>query len=105
MPDAYKGLLDILGLTSIQTISHHQPQEVTIVPANGGLRLTFASEATAPLKVSVYQIAGSCVFQTTLTAAGCEAFIPLPSLVSGVYAVQLDTPQATHRGSCLVRHK
>lgn len=103
MPDAYKGLLDILGLTSVQAISHHQPQEVTIVPANGGLRLTFASEPTAPLKVSVYQLSGSRVFQTTLSAVGREAFIPLPSLASGVYAVQLDTAQATHRGSCLVR--
>ena len=103
MPDAYKGLLDILGLTSVQTISHHQPQEVTIVPANGGLSLTFASEPTAPLKVSVYQLSGSCVFQTTLTTAGCEAFIALPPLGAGVYAVQLDTSQTTHRGSCLFR--
>lgn len=105
MPDAYKGLLDILGLTSIQTISHYQPQEVIIVSDGGGLRLTFASEPTAPLKVSIYQLSGSCVFQTTLSAAGCEAFIPIPPLGAGVYAVQLDTSLATHRGSCLVRLK
>ena len=105
MPDAYKGLLDILGLTSIQTISHYQPQEVTIISDDGGVRLTFASEPTAPLKVSIYQLSGSCVFQTTLSAAGCEAFIPIPPLGAGVYAVQLDTSLATHRGSCLVRIK
>ena len=105
MPDAYKGLLDILGLTNIQTISHYQPQEVTIISDDGGLRLTFASEPTAPLKVSIYQLSGSCVFQTTLSAAGREAFIPIPPLGAGVYAVQLDTSQATHRGSCLVRFK
>ena len=105
MPDAYKGLLDILGLTNIQTISHYQPQEVTIISDDGGLRLTFASEPTAPLKVSIYQLSGSCVFQTTLSAAGREAFIPIPPLGAGVYAVQFDTSQATHRGSCLVRFK
>ena len=103
MPDAYKGLLDILGLTSVQTISHHQPQEVTIVPDNGGLRLTFASEPTAPLKVSVYQLSGSCVYQKTLSVVGHETFIALPPLTAGVYAVQLDTTQTTHRGSSLVK--
>ena len=103
MPDAYKGLLDILGLTSVRAISQHQPQEVDIAPANGGLRLTFASEPTGPLKVSVYQLSGSCIFQTTLSVAGREVFIALPSLASGVYAVQLDSAQFTHCGSCLVR--
>ena len=105
MPDAYKGLLDILGLTSVQAISDYQPQEVTVVPANGGLHLTFASGPTGPLKVSVYQLSGSCVFQTTLSSVGHEAFIALPHLASGVYAVQLDTAKATHRGSSLVRLK
>lgn len=105
MPDAYKGLLDILGLTSVQAISDYQPQEVTVVPANGGLHLTFASGPIGPLKVSVYQISGSCVFQTTLSPVGREAFITLPHLASGVYAVQLDTAKATHSGSSLVRLK
>ena len=105
MPDAYKGLLDILGLTSVQAISDYQPQEVTVVPVNGGLHLTFASGPTGPLKVSVYQLSGSCIFQTTLSSVGHEAFIALPHLASGVYAVQLDTAKATHRGSSLVRLK
>ena len=30
----------------IQAISHYQPQDVTIVPTSGGLRLTFTSEPT-----------------------------------------------------------
>ena len=103
MPDAYKGLLDILGLTDIQAISHYQPQDVTIVPTSGGLRLTFTSEPTSPINVSIYQLSGACIFQTTLSPKGHEAFIPLPAFASGVYAVQLNSSQPFLCGSSLIR--
>lgn len=78
MPDAYKGLLDILGLSDIQAISHYQPQDVTIVPTSGGLRLTFTSEPTSPINVSIYQLSGPASSKRRFPPKAAKRSSPFP---------------------------
>ena len=99
--DAYRGLLDILGVDEIEAVSKtHTPASISL----RGRQLTISLPSDAMLDgsttLSLYTLDGRQVFRTTNLSL---LSIPLPSsLASGVYAVQLDGPSAV-QGSTLIR--
>lgn len=101
--DGYAGLLDILGASSIQGLSQHQPDEVTITAANGNLHLSFAHHSTGPATVCVYSLKGIIQHKVQIMPSSTEISIPLPTLSSGVYAVQLTSSNIHQTGSQLIR--
>ena len=101
--DAYRGLLDILGLTSISDISLHQPAAVSIRPCQEGLLLTFSDVPSTPVSVSLYSTDGKRILQSKVAPASREVTLSLPHLPSGVYAVQVSAREQRFTGSQLVR--
>lgn len=101
--DAYRGLLEVLSLSGIEGISLHQPKGVQVFPVEGGLRLVFDRMVTEPIHVRVYNLSGVCVYEKQETVATSEAYVALPSVLSGVYAVQVETAGKRLQGSVLVR--
>ena len=103
--DAYRGLLDVLGLTRIEDISLRQASAVRVYPAHGGIRLVFdkAPSASYNMKVKVYALSGICIHTEDLHIDGTDAYVKLPAIPSGIYAVQLGSPNHTIHESTLVR--
>ena len=114
--DVYRGLLEVLSLSGIEGISLHQPKGVQMFPVEGGLRLVFDRLVTEPVRVRVYNLSGVCVYEkreADKTTPGpsysggeiitSEAFVALPSVLSGIYAVQVESADRTLQGSVLVR--
>lgn len=101
--DAYRGLLEVLSLSGIEGISLHQPSGVQVIPAEEGLRLVFDHVVTQPVSVRVYNLSGVCIHTCQLTTVMPEVFVPLSSISSGIYAVQVETPDRSLQGSTLVR--
>lgn len=101
--DAYRGLLDILGLTSVSDISLHQPASVSIRPVHGGLSLTFGDVPASPVSVSLYRVDGTLMERHRVTPTSREVTLPLSSLPTGVCAVQVSSRERRFTGSQLVR--
>ena len=101
--DAYKGLLDILGITGIRELSHHQPQGVRITAQNGQLHLLFAQQPVEPILLSIYATSGTLLYRQKLTNVTQDMTLPLPVKSHGIYAVQLTGNDKTITGSQLVR--
>ena len=101
--DAYKGLLDVLGLTAIEGLSLRQPSGVEIHPSEGGLRIVFNQTPTEPIYIKVYTLSGTCILSDSPVIIGPETFIPLPSPMPGIYAVQVESASKRLCGSQLVR--
>ena len=101
--DGYKGLLDILQLTSVETLSQHPSQTVNIGVQSDQLLLHFASVPHRPVTVSIYSVGGMLVSQTVLTSPQTEVKMPLTQLANGIYAVQLTSAEPGITGSALVR--
>ena len=101
--DAYRGLLEVLSLSGIEDISLHQPSGVQVIPAEEGLRLVFDPVVTQPVSVRVYNLSGVCIYASQLMTVSPEVFVPLSSIRSGVYAVQVEAPDRSLQGSTLVR--
>lgn len=101
--DAYRGLLEILGLSKIEGISLHQPQNVQIRPVSGGLQLLFDEIMQVPVHIKIYDLSGVCVYSDRLRVNGTEITIDLQLDQKGVYAVQIETQDKKIQGSCLVR--
>ena len=101
--DAYRGLLEILGLSKIEGISLHQPQRVQVRPVNGDLQILFDDVPQAPVAVKVYNLSGLCVYSESMRLSGTEITIDLPLLPQAVYAVQIETQDKNIQGSCLIR--
>ena len=96
--DIYAGLLDILGLTSVEAISKRHLQGATAVPtADGNVRLTFAAPTDSPLDCRVYSTGGSLLTTVTIPASTTTFDISLDRH-SGIVAVQVGK-----LGSTLVR--
>jgi len=102
--DVYYGLLDVLGLSDVPELSHHQPKGVVFsLQDNGLLRATGASLRRQPVTLRVYSTAGTLVTTLKGQADDGVATFHLSSLPQGVYAVQLNT--STVNGSTLIRWK
>ena len=101
--DAYKGLLDILGITGIQELSHHQPQGVRVTARDGLLHLQFAQKPSEPVLLSIYATSGTLLHRQWLTPTTQDVTIPLPIKPHGIYAVQLTSKDQAVTGSQLIR--
>ena len=99
--DAYRGLLDILGVDEIEAVSKtHTPARITLCGRQLTINLPSDAMLDGSTTLSLYTLDGRQVFRTTNLSL---LSIPLPSsLASGVYAVQLDGPSAV-QGSTLIR--
>lgn len=98
--DAYAGLLDVLGMTSIEGLPTYQPRNVQIALEGRTLLLNFAQEE-GPVDVRLYNTAGQQVHTARVERGEGVQRIPLPSLPSGIYAVQLRGTSCD--GSSLIR--
>ena len=101
--DGYKGLLDILNLTAIKSISLHQPRQVRICLKGQHLYLYFAEQPHHPVTVSIYTVAGTMVSQIQFSSPQKETIMPLTQLASGIYAIQVTSADPLVTGSQLVR--
>ena len=101
--DGYRGLLDILGLTGIKTISQHQPQHVSLSVKGDHLYLQFTEIPHSPVHVSIYSVSGTLLWQQQFQPVQLETTIPLTMLTSGIYVVQLTSVEQGVTGSQLVR--
>ena len=101
--DAYKGLLDILGIDGIKELSHHQPQGVRVTARDGMLRLLFAQKPTEPVLLSIYATSGALLHRQWLTNTTQDVTLPLPVKTSGIYAIQLTGKDKGITGSQLIR--
>ena len=96
--DAYRGLLDILGVTAIKEISQHEPHDARIWAQDGLLHIVFDHVPATPVSVSIYTTGGARVYQTSVSTQQTDVTLPLPTLSKGVYVVQLG-----EMGSTLIR--
>ena len=101
--DAYRGLLDILGVDQIDGLSLQQPAALRVWPSGNGLRLITDTPITETIRIKLYNLSGTCIHQASVRIDGTEAFLPLPPYAAGVYAVQVNAPVKSHSGSQLVR--
>lgn len=100
--DGYRGLLDILGASSIEGLSIHQPSGVRITANNRQLQLSFAQTPNTEVNIRVYSLSGTLKYQTRLIPTASEVSIPLPIMSEGVYAVQISGSERL-TGSQLIR--
>ena len=96
--NAYRGLLDILGVTGIKEISQHEPNDARIWADNGLLHIDFDNVPTKPVNVTIYTTGGAVVYSSPINANDRHIVLPLPTLSKGIYVVQLGTS-----GSTLIR--
>lgn len=101
--DAYRGLLDILGIDGIDGLSLHQPAALRVWPSFNGLRLTTDTPITETIRIKLYSLSGACIHEASVRIDGTEAYLPLPPYPAGIYAVQINTPARQLSGSQLVR--
>lgn len=102
--DVYRGLLEILQLTSVEGLSQHQPQGVQIQPLAGRqLRLSFGDEKTKAGRVRIYTVGGACVAEYPFLTRLSDYHIDLSHLPIGVYAVQVVGNSRELTGSTLIR--
>lgn len=102
--DVYRGLLDVLGLNGINSLSTYQPSGVNIFPQDAGLKLVFDQPTEIPLMLQVYSIKGCKVASAVLQPDGKRsASIALPPQPAGVYVVQTSSSDRALCGSQLVR--
>lgn len=89
--DAYRGLLDILGLTAIETLSQHEPEGISFRLRGDQLYTDGAAEGTA---ATIYNLQGAIVSRQTVSGGA----LTLAGFPEGVYAVQIG-----RLGSTLIR--
>ena len=104
--DAYRGLLDILGLSKIESLSDRQPCALNIYVDRGRrLRISAGEESTEEMSLRVYSVDGSLRYSSVLKSGQREWSVDLSALPDGVYAVQTDGADRALTGSTLVRLK
>jgi subtilisin family serine protease len=113
--DAYRGLLDILGIDKIDAVSSsHTSARITLRGRDLVVTLPEGVRADGPLTLTVYALDGRQLYRTTAHLspsgeAGGELSFLLPhssffdTTKKGIYAVQLDGPPAVS-GSTLIRY-
>ena len=103
--DAYRGLIDVLGLAS--SIAHPtalSPSSLRVTPQQGALQLTFGTAISdGPVQLKVISLDGIVLHEEQLPAGTVTATIALPSVRQQVVAVQADSRQPALCGSLLVR--
>lgn len=88
--NAYAGLLEVLGISGIQGISHQHVSGATVLPtADGNISITFAEETTTPLHCRLYTPNGTVLKSITLPRSTKNTLLPTDSH-SGIIIVQID---------------
>lgn len=101
--NAYRGLLDILGLSGIESISDHQPTGVTFRVNNGMLRLDFDRATEQPVSMAIYNTGGMLLRRMNVEANVNTHTEDLSQLPHGVYVVQINSRSIDIKGSTLIR--
>lgn len=102
--DAYRGLLDILGLSSIEGLSCSSPESVDIsLLGSSVLSFAFASVPDRKPVVRIYSVSGTLCGSYVLPAGQAVARLDISSLEAGVYAVQVSAGMPGSTGSVLIR--
>lgn len=101
--DAYRGLLDILGISKIEGISAHHPKGVRMAMKDGQLLLSFSRQPQEAMTVSIYAVNGQLIQQMPLQPRQTTVSISLPKVQAGIYAVQLSGKDRSLCGSQLIR--
>lgn len=102
--DAYAGLLHVLNLDKIESISRHNPEKA-IVSVKGGRIVIFTDrEATSPLDIRIYNTSGQLLSTHIMPCQSSEYEIST-DLPSGIYAVQINSQDKSCQGSQLIRIK
>ena len=104
LADAYAGILNILGLPSaIAELSQHQPSALTIIPVDGGIRLSFDKAPVQPFTVRVYSLSGQLLGKHAVRPTATTDYL-LPIInASGVCIVQVNSQEHGVTGSELIR--
>ena len=92
--DAYRGLLYVLGLDSVDGISHHQPSSATLRLQGRQLYVNGATQGS----LAIYSTNGRQLLRRPLT----DSPIDLSILPPGVYAVQINAVNSSESGSVLI---
>lgn len=101
--NAYAGLLDILGVSAVEGISHNIAKSVTVHPIDGNrVEVHFKSPTVSAVHVKVYSLSGAMLSTQTVQASQQSATVQLPPEAKGVVVFQFDGPNT---GSQLVRVK
>lgn len=115
--DAYRGLLDILGVDKIEAVStSHTPAGITLRGRELVVTLPAGTTVDGPLTLTIYALDGRQLFHTTAYASAYSGIsepttlsFPVPSSFSyseprknSIYAVQLDGSPAVS-GSTLIQ--
>lgn len=97
--DAYKGLLHVLDIVDIPSLSKKHAQDVRFYVDGDMLKIDFddADAMNNKISVSVYTLHG------ILVATGNDTSIDVSHLPDGIYAVQLNTGSAKTSGSTLIK--
>lgn len=102
--DAYKGLLDILGVSGIDGVVSSHPKGVDIKLRDDGiLSFDFASAPPSPVEVRVYSVAGVLCSSHVLPAGLSHVVLDMGGRGSGVYVVQISAAVPSLSGSVLIR--
>lgn len=101
--DAYRGMLDILGLSSIEDISKRQPTQVSFRIDGKTVYLKFKEPATKDFTVSVYNNNGMRLIHKTISANTTEHTLDLSRFQHGVYIIQINGHDVATTGSTMVR--
>jgi hypothetical protein len=99
--DAYRGLLYILGLNHVETISQ-QHTAARIAVSGDELIITLPEPLTASARLRLFTVGGRLQRDVRLPAGQSVYRLSLNTQPSGLYALQLDGPSAI-KGSTLIR--
>lgn len=101
--NAYAGLLYILGIDGITSISQSTPRDVILSPLSGGrLKLAFASQPSQSLTATVYSLSGTILDNQHFMPTTDSHILQLPTMASGVVVVQI-SGENRYQGSQLIR--
>ena len=99
--DVYRGLLYILGIDGVPAISQ-QHTKARVFSSGKQVRIVLPELLSAPLNICIYNMSGHLVKATALDAGQTDYAVPVSSLPSGIYAVQING-SSKYDGSTLIK--
>ena len=102
--DAYRGLLDVLGISAVGEVSPAQSASVhAAFSREGSLMVRVDSPLAREARLRLFSVSGQLLHQATLPQGTERVTLHVPHLAAGVYALQIDSPEPLVAGSTLVR--
>ena len=99
--DAYRGLLDVLGMDAIEGLSVNHTT-ATVRCLGDQLSIELPASQQVPLRLRIFSMDGRQQLHTTLDAGRTSYLVNIGMLPAGIYAFQLDGPSAV-KGSTLIK--